>query len=400
VKRTGHLPRRDRPWGHAGRARLLCLLLPLLALTVATCSGGADTPAAPTTTAPASSTGSTGQDAQPRGGGAPEGLVLIPGGEFQMGDHHNFVDPQHPSDEVPLHTVRLSPFYIGVNDVTNRQYVEFLNSALSQGSIRVDVGLVHGAAVDTVYCDTDRSSQYSPIAWDGTTFTVPDGRADHPATGIRWAGAAAYTNWLGAQNGYAARYDLAEETCDFSKAGYRLPTEAEWEYAARGGDYSPYLVFPWGDVLDKAKSNIPNSGDPYETGPYPWTTPVGFYNGELHSKADFNWPGPQETYQTSDGANGYGLYDMAGNVWQWVNDWYGRGYYAVSPSDDPTGPDQGDPMPDGSPYHVMRGGNWYNGEDGHARVSNRDPGYFRGPEDPNHPYYHVGFRVVLDAAAP
>ncbi|MFN8472725.1 MAG: SUMF1/EgtB/PvdO family nonheme iron enzyme [Anaerolineae bacterium] len=126
---------------------------------------------------------------------------------------------------------------------------------------------------------------------------------------------------------------------------------------------------------------------------------AGFYDGTLHHKADYGWPGSQTSYQTSDGANAYGLYDMAGNVWQWVYDWYGRDYYSVSPSDNPTGPDTGTLMPDGKAYRVLRGGNWYNGEDGHARVANRDPSYYRGPQDPNHPYYHVGFRVVRPVGA-
>jgi hypothetical protein len=123
----------------------------------------------------------------------------------------------------------------------------------------------------------------------------------------------------------------------------------------------------------------------------------------LHHKSDFNWPGSQDQYQTSEGANPYGLYDMAGNVWEWCYDWYLNDYYASSPAINPTGPASGSPMPDGKPYHVLRSGNWYNGMrgtkpneiiDGHSRVSNRNPAYYRGPEDPNHPWYHIGFRVV------
>ena len=101
--------------------------------------------------------------------------------------------------------------------------------------------------------------------------------------------------------------------------------------------------------------------------------------------SDLAWPAPEETFQTAHGANGYGLYDMAGNVWQFVNDWYARDYYALSPSNNPAGPDRGSLMPDGKPYRGMRGGNWYNGENGHSRVSNRNPSYWRGPQDPDHP---------------
>jgi hypothetical protein len=95
---------------------------------------------------------------------------------------------------------------------------------------------------------------------------------------------------------------------------------------------------------------------------------------------------------------------MQGNVWEFVNDWYGQNYYSISPYENPTGPASGFIMPDGKPYRGMRGGNWYNGlnvggiSDGHSRVSNRNPSYYRGPQDPNHPYYHLGFRVVRNYA--
>ena len=129
---------------------------------------------------------------------------------------------------------------------------------------------------------------------------------------------------------------------------------------------------------------------------------MGFYDGSLRSKTDFNWPGAANSYQTTNGANSFGLYDMAGNVWELINDWYGNNYYSSSPSDNPTGPTSGFIMPDGKPYRGMRGGNWYNGynitggsvNDGHSRISNRNPSYYRGPQDPNHPWYHIGFRVA------
>lgn len=331
-------------------------------------------------------------------------MTQIPSGEFQMGDHAGFVDPQHPSDEVPAHKVWVDGFYIGTYDVTNRQYIEFLNSAWAQGLIEVRSGVVYMKDSNEAYCDTRQSADWSSIAWNGSDFSLADTRGTHPAVGIRWFGAAAYANWLSARLGLQACYDASSAwKCDFTKNGYRLPTEAEWEYAARGGQYNPYYVYPWGDDADPAKANWPiPPANPYQTGAYPWTTPVGFFNGELRQKADFGWPGAAATYQTKSGANAYGLHDMAGNVWQWIHDWYQTAYYSASSYKNPTGPDSGTIMPDGLAYRGMRGGNWYNGDQtdpGHARVSNRDPGYYRGPQDPNHPYYHVGFRVARSAPA-
>ncbi|MCX5685451.1 MAG: SUMF1/EgtB/PvdO family nonheme iron enzyme, partial [Planctomycetota bacterium] len=332
-------------------------------------------------------------------------VEVIPEGSFVMGDHFNYTDPSHPTDEKPLHTVSIDAFYMGTYDITNREYCDYLNSALAQGLIEVRSGLVYAVGGSDVYCETRSSTLYSVvysgIEWSGTAFSVLSGRDNHPMIGVRWEGAAAYCNWLSAIQGYQPCYNLTTWACDFTKSGYRLPTEAEWEYAANGGN--EYAMFPWGDYpnTDGTWANWQNSGDPYETGDYPQTTPVGFYNGELQLKSEFNWPGSQTSYQTSNAVNGYGLYDMAGNVWQWTNDWYDNDYYSTSPSSNPTGPATGDLMPDGEPYRVLRGGNWYNGAEyyGHSRIANRDPAYYRGPEDPNHPYYHVGFRVALKATS-
>ena len=318
----------------------------------------------------------------------------ILGGTFAMGDHHDLGGAEHRNDEVPVHLVSLKDFYIGAYEITNQQYCDFLNDAIVQEQIVVDAGYVSSSRTGRLLCDTYQSDGYSRIHFDGDAFGVAVDKENHPVVGIRWFGAISYCNWLSRQCGLSPCYDLDTQISDFSQNGYRLPTEAEWEYAGRGGLHDPYAIYPWGDDPDNSKANWPNSGDPYEAGPMPYTTPVGFYNGEEHFKTDLNWPGPANNYQTKDGANGYGLYDMAGNVWEWTNDWYHSDYYGVSPRYDPQGPTVGKPMPDGKTYHVLRGGNWYNGPQGHSRVSNRNPAYFRGPQDPYHLWYHIGFRIA------
>lgn len=333
--------------------------------------------------------------------------VTIPGGEFEMGDHFGFVDPAHPSDELPIHKIKVSAFVCSAYETTNQQFLAFLNASLLKGLVEVKSNTVYLTATTDIVCYTKQFAPYYSISYDGKTFSMADFRGNHPMVGMMWGGAAAFCNWLSQQNGFQECYNLKTWICDFTKNGYRLPTEAEWEFAGRGGLLNPYMNYPTGNALDQKAANLPSSGDPYESAGesnYPLTTPVGFYDGKLHLKSEYNWPGTAASYQTNNGANGYGLYDMQGNVWEFINDWYGQNYYSTSPYDNPKGPDTGFLMPDGKAYRGMRGGNWYNGlsvngiSDGHSRVSNRNPSYYRGPQDPNHPYYHLGFRVVRNVS--
>lgn len=263
----------------------------------------------------------------------PVTMVLVPGGTFQMGD--SFSDGE--IDELPVHTVTLSPFYMGQYEITNQQYCNFLNSALSQGTITVIYGLVYqaGSGTSYIYCDTPAVSygSYVQIDYDGSVFSVrtKGGRsmANDPMIEVSWYGAMAYCNWLSQQEGRQPCYDLSTWECDFSKKGYRLPTEAQWEYAARGGLSGKR--FPWGDTISHSQANYystayysydisPTQGyhPTWDDGIEPCTSPVGSFD-----------------------ANGYGLYDMAGNVWELCNDWYSETYYSSSPSSDPTGPTTG-----------------------------------------------------------
>ena len=106
--------------------------------------------------------------------GSQENLALIPAGKFEMGDHYGYRDEKHESHEVPIHPVSLDAYYIGIYDVTTREYCEFLNSALAKKSIEVRNGGVYLAGGSDLLCDTRGSSQYSRIGWDGQSFTVLD----------------------------------------------------------------------------------------------------------------------------------------------------------------------------------------------------------------------------------
>ena len=326
--------------------------------------------------------------------------VQVPGGEFQMGDHFGFVDPKHPSDEFPIHLVKIDSFYMARDITTNQQFLAFLNTSLLSGAIEVRNNIVYAKGGSDIYCYTNQFGTSNSIGYDGHVFSISDFRANHPVVGVMWFGASAYCNWLSTQNGLDNCFNLTTWDCDFTKNGYRLPTEAEWEYCARGGHTNPYYNFVNGNTIDIKSVNLPFSGDPYETGNYPYTTPVGFYDGTLKLKTDYNWPGSEVSYQTNNGINGFRLNDIQGNVWELIYDWYGTNYYSASPNHNPTGPDSGSTMPDGKPYRGMRGGNWYNGldsngvNDGHSRVSNRDPSYYRGPLPQNDTWCVVGFRVA------
>ncbi|MCK4658073.1 MAG: formylglycine-generating enzyme family protein [Phycisphaerae bacterium] len=293
----------------------------------------------------------------------PEGMVLIPGGEFEMGNHHYGAGDL---DELPVHAVRVDLFYMGVYEVTNQQYCDYLNSAYAQGLIEVISDVVYKAGGSELYCETYSADPHSRIHFSGGTFTITTGKEDHPMVMVSWYGAVAYCNWRSDIHGREACYDLSTWACDFSKNGYRLPTEAEWEYAARGGQHSPYYMFLWGNDIDGSNANYWVSGDPYET-EYVRTTPVGYYDGG-------------QTPSGSDMVNGYGLYDMTGNVWEWCNDWYDSEYYSSSPYDNPQGPGSGN-------FRVRRGASWYD-YIAYLRCANRN----KNP--PSARYCNDGFRVA------
>jgi iron(II)-dependent oxidoreductase len=195
----------------------------------------------------------------------PEGMVLIPAGEFVMG-----VDSEY--DYSPAHRVFIDAFYMDKHEATNASYQRFCE-------------------------ETDHRL---PFFWKMEGFRSGPAYPDHPVFGVSWRDAAAYAEWC----------------------GKRLPTEAEWEYAARGGLEGQ--AFPHGNTVTPADGNyrISDLGGPVAVGSYP--------------------------------PNGYGLFDMQGNVVEWVWDVYDPGYYKASPSRNPRGPEKGR-------FRVIRGGGWHSG---------------------------------------
>jgi formylglycine-generating enzyme required for sulfatase activity len=344
----------------------------------------------------------------------PDDMVYIPDGNFVMGDHipdGNFVmgdhfPPEGYDNELPLHDVLLDAFFMSKFEITNSQYCDYLNDAHSLGLIEVRSGVVYASPGGTdPYCDTHSADIESLIDYNDVsgTFSVREegGRdmPDDPMVEVSWYGAVAYCNWRSSEEGYESCYNLSTWECDFSKQGYRLPTEAEWEYAARGGEHVPYYRFPWGDTITHSQANYYSYWDggspyfPYDVSPTegrhplwngvnPDTSAVGFFDGAMKYKADYNWPGSDTSYQTTSGANGYGLYDMAANVWEWCNDWCASDYYETSPYDNPTGPVSGI-------YRVLRGGCWGSSAFD-CRVARRHS-YI---PDARHDVH--GFRLVLD----
>ncbi len=248
-------------------------------------------------------------------------LVLVPAGSFRMGDATGEGDPR----ERPVHTVELSAFYIGRTEVTNAQWRKFRDDPGYDDPKFWPNGIV--MPKDQIPYWNDKRNH------GGGT---PDSD-NYPVQGVNWDGAVAYCNWLSAKTGKK----------------YRLPTEAEWEKAARGTDARKY---PWGNSIDKSFANFVGSQE-YDTG-----KPVGSY---------------------PKGASPYGAFDMAGNVMEWCSDWYGKDYYASSPKKDPKGPATG-------AYRVVRGGAFFF-EPFDLRASARSAGW---PSLQSHRM--IGFRVARD----
>ena len=256
-------------------------------------------------------------------------LARIPAGEFLMGSNGA------EEDERPPHPVHLDEFLIGVHPITNREYAHFVQRTGHRAPAIYELPIVVTAGA------RDREQMFKsagePYVW--TDSDPPETRLDHPVTLVRWEDAVAYCAWLAAETGRSVR----------------LPSEAEWEKAARGGLEGKR--YPWGERLDRNLANF--LSDPAQR-PARGTTPCGAYP-----------------------PNGYGLYDVAGNVWEWVHDWYDPTYYTSGPDRNPQGPRQGH-------LRIVRGGGWLVVDVRMLSCSHRH----KVPPDTYS--YGIGFRVVCD----
>ncbi|HKJ85270.1 MAG TPA: formylglycine-generating enzyme family protein, partial [Spirochaetia bacterium] len=233
-------------------------------------------------------------------------------------------------DEQPVSTITLTRAYeAAVTPITNEDLVRIVEYANARGLVTVDSEAIWSTGPEPQALvglgRMDYGEQFGLRFAEGSVTVVP-GYERHPAIGISWNGAVAVADLLSYVEGYG--------TGDEDAGAYRLPTEAEWEYLARGqGD----RIFPWGGTLSGRVSNYYRSFDPFEdvnepfTGAGGPTNPVGYFDGSS-----------RDGFQTTNDASPFGMRDLVGNVWEWTSDRYDPRYYETSDDTDPRGPDATD----------------------------------------------------------
>jgi len=234
-------------------------------------------------------------------------------------------------DERPVHRVHVGEFLIGRFPVTQDDYARFIRATGYPPPAIRSLPLVTAGGRDSIFRELA-----APYVWDGPQ--PPPGHGAHPVVLVGYDDALAFCRWLSDEIGRSVR----------------LPTEAEWEKAARGGA-DDGRRYPWGDDIDPSRCNFLSEGTIKR---HRGTRPTGTYP-----------------------PNAYGLYDVCGNVWEWVSDWYSPDYYANGDARDPKGPDSGS-------MRIVRGGAWVNDDVSLLRIT------YRHKVPPDTYAYSVGFRIV------
>ena len=354
-----------------------------LALFIVGCSNNksAGIPATDSTMActPSTSTrlASTSKQDIPTEGSTTGGMKWIPGGSFLMGA----ADADSKPDEAPQHSVTVDGFWMDETEVTNAQFKKFVEST---GYITTAEKDVDWEALKKQLPSNTPKPDDELLKASSLVFTPPDHQVDLHNAGQWWTWTRG-ANWKqphGAGSNIIGKdllpvvhisWDDAMAYCKW--AGKRLPTEAEWEYAARGG--ASHNVYPWGNEEVETKQPKANT-----------------WQGSFPVR-NTNWDGyyglsPVKTFQP----NAFGLFDMAGNVWEWCSDWYDAGYYTTqkeNASSNPQGPSRSyDPMEPGMPKRVVRGGSFLC----HASYCKGYRVTSRMKSSPDTGLEHTGFRCV------
>ncbi len=305
--------------------------------------------------------------ARPVGGDEPEtmnkvitnsigvNLVLIPAGEFMMGSRESTeelakvfekegLEPSYFEDEHPQHRVKITrPFYLGAHEVTVGQFRKFVSDTSYKTDAEKDGKGGYGFNESK-----GRWEQKPEYTWRHAGFRQDD---DHPVVNVSWNDAMAFCGWRSRKE----------------RKTYRLPTEAEWEYACRAGTTTRYY---FGDDPE-GLARVGNVADGTAKERFDhWTT--------ISSRDGYVFTAPVGKFAP----NAFGLYDTHGNVWEWCQDWYDEDYYTGSLSEDPQGASSGG-------YRIVRGGCWLN----HSGYCRSAP---RSGDSPTSRNYGVGFRVARD----
>lgn len=282
-----------------------------------------------------------------------ERMVKLPGGEFLMGTDTKEGFPQ--DGEGPIRPVRINGFYISPYTVTNADFKAFVDETgyVTEAEQFGWSFVFHLLVPEDMKAKIEKVPQNVPwwFAVEGATWFAPEGprtsiadRMNHPVVHVSWHDADAYCKW----------------------SGTRLPTEAEWEYAARGG--LKQKTYPWGDLLKPDKEHRCNIWQ----GKFPTVN---------HASDGYVGTAPVDSYKP----NGYGLYNMAGNVWEWCNDWFTPNYHQVTQHENPIYD-----KPTGK--RSMRGGSFLC----HRSYCNRYRVAARSSNTPDSSTSNCGFRVVVD----